>query len=377
LFKTSKYSIDRVYANNNEALNKLDTFICRLNAQLIDTLYILTSTSPEGSISFNKRLAKRRSEAIVAYLKTKYSHIDFNKIVISEKTHLWNELVNQIKNDSSCAYKIEIGKIAECATTSNQFEHLLKKVDQGNCFKYIAQNYLYSLRNATAYHNNKEQNIKLHSLIIPPLYRDTDSSGNLRSSYMPRQNSYTWKYPLALKTNLLFDALTALNIELEVPLTKRWSINAGYYFPWWYLKKDKIALHILYGYIEGRYWFNNKVEHSYCYHSLNGEKNSLKGWYGGFYIGKGIYDLMWKSEGVKGDIRWSGGLSFGYVHPISKHFALEFGASIGYVDTDYKRFTPKGECLLWKSDESVKWIGITQAKISLVWRLGFKQSNKP
>ena len=37
---------------------------------------------------------------------------------------------------------------------------------------------------------------------------------------------------LALKTNLLFDALTVLNVEVEVPLKKRWSVAAEGMFQW-------------------------------------------------------------------------------------------------------------------------------------------------
>lgn len=372
LFKASKYTIDPSYAMNKGALNRLDSLIGRLNRQLIDTLYIVSCTSPDGSKGFNNRLAKHRSTSITNYLKRKYPTMDFSKIVISEKTYLWNELVDRIKKDSACTYQIEIEKIAEYASGSQQFTQILKKVDQGKCYKYISDNYLIFLRNATAFHKNEWPKGELNALLAPPHLEQTPTITDILPIRPIQPSSYRWKYPIALKTNLLLDAVTAVNIEIEVPISRRWSVNAGYYFPWWYLKKDKVALHILYGYIEGRYWLGKKVRRSYFYDSLNGDRNPLQGWYAGVYFGKGIYDLLWKTEGVKGDIQWSAGVSVGYVRPIGKHLALEFGTSIGYLDTDYKRFVPKGECLLWKSDESAKWLGITQAKVSLVWRIGFK-----
>ena len=54
------------------------------------------------------------------------------------------------------------------------------------------------------------------------------------------------KRPLfALKTNLLFDVAMMPNIEIEVPIGKRWSINGEYMFPWWLFDGDKYSMPIL------------------------------------------------------------------------------------------------------------------------------------
>lgn len=377
LFKASKHIIDPAYKDNTNALKSLDSLVWKLDKRLIDTLYIVSCTSPDGQIVFNEQLGVKRANSIAEYLKEKYPTSDLNRILISSKNHEWSELTDQLMKDSTFTYKTEFEKIVEYTNNPNQFAFTLKKVDQGRCYQYIADNYLIFQRNATAYHKNSKLVIGLSTLVVPTISEYKDAGNNISSMNRIQQELYRWRYPFALKTNLLLDALTAVNVEIEVPVVKQWSVNVGYFFPWWNLRKEKIALHILYGYAEGRYWFSKRSRSSYYYHSLNGEVNSLQGWYAGAYIGKGIYDLLWKSEGVKGDIRWSAGFSFGYVHPLNRHFALEFGTNIGYVDTDYERFVPKGECLLWKSDESVKWFGITQAKISLVWRPGFKQKIRP
>ena len=38
---------------------------------------------------------------------------------------------------------------------------------------------------------------------------------------------------LALKNNLLYDLALAPNIEIEIPVGKRWSVNMEYKSPWW------------------------------------------------------------------------------------------------------------------------------------------------
>jgi hypothetical protein len=40
------------------------------------------------------------------------------------------------------------------------------------------------------------------------------------------------KTHIALKSNVLFDAVSAINVELEVPIDKSWSVAGKYIFPW-------------------------------------------------------------------------------------------------------------------------------------------------
>lgn len=48
------------------------------------------------------------------------------------------------------------------------------------------------------------------------------------------------------------------NVEIEVPIGKRWSVNGEYMFPWWLLDGDKYSLQILTGGLEGRYWLGSR-----------------------------------------------------------------------------------------------------------------------
>ena len=102
------------------------------------------------------------------------------------------------------------------------------------------------------------------------------------------------KKPLfALKTNLLFDAITALNVEVEVPIKTHWSIAGEWIFPWWLHTKNKpnkkpSRLEILCGTLEARYWFGNRDE-----------RPVLNGWFVGLFSGAGLYDLQWKAKGYE------------------------------------------------------------------------------
>ena len=136
------------------------------------------------------------------------------------------------------------------------------------------------------------------------------------------------KKPLfALKTNLLFDAITVLNVEVEVPIKQRWSIAGEWIFPWWLHDKYKpnkkpSRLEILCGTLEGRYWFGNREE-----------RPRLTGWFVGLFSGAGLYDVQWKAKGYQGEFFISVGASVGYAHKISrrhKNLSMEYSLSFGH-----------------------------------------------
>lgn len=373
-FRFSKDIIENNYQSNESELQKLDLIIREVNKESIDSIRIISSTSPDGNFNYNRLLAKRRSTSILNYIKNKFPDIDFSKLSISERNYRWVDLKSQLEVDSSALYRDEILSILNCTKQTNKTMSLLMKVDQGKCFNYLSNKYLIFLRNATSVAFYKKAPDCLNqAAIVEPLFQKRDSQTSLYLKPTNEGSKEEWTYPLAIKTNLLFDLATALNVELEVPIATQWSVAAEWIFPWWYLKKNKWGMHVMYGNIEGRYWFKNKLQSDYYYNLRRQQRNSMQGWFMGIYAGGGIYDLLWKEEGVKGNVCLSTGLTGGYVLPLNRKIALEFSLGVGYLQTNYEKFIPKRGCLVWQSDESLKWFGLTRAKISLIWKLSFKK----
>lgn len=174
---------------------------------------------------------------------------------------------------------------------------------------------------------------------------------------------------LALKTNLLFDALTLINVELEVPIGNRWSVAGELMFPWWVGKNNDKALQSLSGTVEGRYWFGDRLT-----------KPKLTGWFAGVYAGGGIYDIQYDSKGYQGDHFFTSGISGGFAHTInkSKTLRMEYSLGVGYLETNYEYYEGEedNKYLVWQNDGKFTWIGPTRAKISLVWILSKKKGDK-
>ncbi len=174
---------------------------------------------------------------------------------------------------------------------------------------------------------------------------------------LPQRNLF------ALKTNLLFDLVTAINIEMEIPLGNRYSVAAEWLFPWWLSDSRQRCFQFLCGTIEGRYWWGKQRE----------EQDQLLGWAIGLYGGCGYYDLEWDGVGYQGENVFAGGLSAIYAHPIGENLRLEYSLGVGLLTTKYRKYNAEkcGNCWnLCMTHRGVKhWFGPTRCRVSLVWML--------
>lgn len=177
----------------------------------------------------------------------------------------------------------------------------------------------------------------------------------------------------AFKTNLLFDALTMINFEVEVPIDNSWSIAGELIFPWWTMDNHRAdskrnRLQLINGNIEGRYWFGDRALQSL-----------LTGWFAGIYTGVGTYDLEYHARGYQGDIFFTVGASGGYSHSINKsdNLRLEYSLGVGYMTTFYHYYEAEFcDNERWHAVEMrcgrYKWVGPTRAKVSLSWLIDYK-----
>lgn len=183
-----------------------------------------------------------------------------------------------------------------------------------------------------------------------------------------KQRKY-W-YP-ALKTNLLYDAVTALNAEVEFPITKKFSILVEDVFPWWkWGTNDKQYCFQLWTMgVEPRWWFRR-----------TDKKDWLSGHFAGVYAMAGKYDLQWKTKPCYQGEYWSAGLTYGYAMPICKWLNMEFSVSAGYISSDYRHYQPDdGYDHLYRDKFKVgrmSWFGPTKLKVSLVLPLWKDSHNR-
>lgn len=170
----------------------------------------------------------------------------------------------------------------------------------------------------------------------------------------------TTKPLLAIKTNLLYDAIGMPNIEAELYFGLRHSLNIDYQCAWWTFKKSDRFYQIMMFSPEYRYWLRGNG--GFCGHFLGG------------YVGAGYYDLKWKTDGMgyQGELFIAAGVSYGYYLPINDALGLEFSAGVGYVTTKYRKYYRYKELdshYVYQGKDRMSYLGPTKLKLSLVWRL--------
>lgn len=142
------------------------------------------------------------------------------------------------------------------------------------------------------------------------------------------------KYTVALKTNLLYDVLSAVNFSVEFPIGDRFSIEVQDIFPWWNWGPhgNKYAMQYLSVGPEFRWWFSRTDDRKY-----------LTGHWVGLYAHAGKYDLQRDKDICRQNKFFSTGLSYGYSMPICSWLNMEFTVSVGYARMKFQHYQPSDD----------------------------------
>lgn len=165
---------------------------------------------------------------------------------------------------------------------------------------------------------------------------------------------------MAVKTNLLYDAVLIPDIGVEFCLGKNWSVAGNWMYAWWKSDRKHNYWRIYGGDVELRRWFGRRaVEKPFSGHHV------------GLYGQIVTYDFELGGKGYLGD-KWSygGGVAYGYSLPVGHRFNVDFTMGIGYLGGSYKEYIPLDGHYVWQTTKNRRWFGPTKAGISLVWLIG-------
>ncbi len=140
----------------------------------------------------------------------------------------------------------------------------------------------------------------------------------------------------AVKSNLLYDATSTINLGVEYGLSPRWTLEvSGNYNAWTFSDNKKMKLWMLQPGV--RYWTCSRFAgHFWEAHLLGGEYN-----YGGMLP----FGIKPSASGL-GSKRYQGwlagaGVGYGYSWVLGKRWNLEATLGLGYVHFSYDRFECK------------------------------------
>lgn len=356
---------------------------------------ILSAASPEGNSALNKRVAKRRGERLRDYLKETLVLPD-SIFTVSSAGEDWQGLASLIAKEKTPwrnkALQI-IRHTPEWVTRNGKVvdgrKRQLQNLDGGKAWKYMLDNHFYTLRTGavvvcevkTLAAESTPSAAEAHSEQASSEQARPESASQQPASQSPSSppfpaipsqvhpSSESQAPPVAsyfaLKSNLLYDALLVPNLSLEASIGSGWTLGAGGMLAWW----SKDAKH--------RYWriYGGGLEIRKYFGTLSKSK-PLQGHHLGIYGDFLTYDFEFGAKGYQSKATYAAGIKYGYSHPIANRLNLDFALGIGYLHSNYKTYVPRDGCYVYQETKKQKWLGPTQAEISLVWLLGKGNTNK-
>ena len=373
-YPLSKTELLEDYMDNARTLYHIRKYL--KTSPQIDSITIYSYASPEGPYSFNKHLAAERGKTAKQYLLNHISderQLPDSLIKIDPTAENWQGLRDLVYYQYPLADRDKVLKVLDRKDITDEHRKvLLKRLNRGETWLYILKNLMPKLRYATWI--SVWQRIDVDRVLEP----DVSLKVDLPKMDLPKLLPFTLlpiveedtKTILALKTNLLYDAISWLNFSVEVPVKNNYSILYYHQFPWWTWGKAKneYCMRFLSIGLEGRWWFKPMPREAT---ETRIKRDRLMGHFLGIYGESGKWDFERKRDICYQGEHWSAGLSYGYAMPIGKRLNLEFSVSVGYASIAYRGYTPSEDYeILWRDPEKVgRWhyFGPTKAQVSLVF----------
>jgi hypothetical protein len=169
---------------------------------------------------------------------------------------------------------------------------------------------------------------------------------------------------VAVKSNLLADAVLSPNLGVEVGIAPRWTIDLSGQLNLWSLSHERRWEHWLVQ-PEARYWFCERFNrHFVAAHLLGGEYNI------------GHLHNSWNFLGTDfsklSDYRYRGwfvgaGVGYGYSWILGRHWNLEGEIGVGYTYSRSDEYRCHGCSQKERDDVSHHYVGPTKAAVNLVY----------
>ena len=194
-----------------------------------------------------------------------------------------------------------------------------------------------------------------------PLNQYDLMSPKLLPPTIDKSQSSKWK--IAIKTNLLFDAVLVANLGVEISPWTHWSLD----IPVWYSPYNISStrnIRLLAVQPEIRWWSKE---------AMNGHFVGLHTHVAGFNIALNDYARYQDPNHAL----WGLGVSYGYAMTLGKsaHWGLEFTLGAGFAQYHYDAYRNESNGPKFRSGSDCYW-GITRAGVTLSYRWTLLRKNR-
>ena len=366
-FPINTSDVDSTFHKNSHTIRTIrqdirNTFCADSTLQFeTDSILIIATSSPDGSLEFNRNLARRRAESTSRLILELFPESAALNIKVQYVDEDWDGLRQILRSSLDFPQRHEMLRIIESSLSPDDKEKYLRGCSEG--WDYFISNHIYALRNASitlAVRGKRDEYAKAPSLEhMEPLCPSpvvelphSDIVSDMPVIILPGRHKVA-----AARTNLLSPLS---NVGAEMCINDRWSVEADYYFPWLCRKADhKNAMQMLAWGVTGRYWLGKNRTYT----------SRLLGHSVGLGAYAGYYDFERNYTGHQGEFA-SVCLDYMYAMPVfNNRMHLEFTVGLGYLYSyarPYDVFESGGKAFREGYTKNIHWAGPLKAGVSLV-----------
>lgn len=381
-FRQDKIALDAGFRDNGNRLQEFSRRFRELKdepASKVRSILIVSGASPEGSTSRNRYLSDNRARVVYDYLINNG---------LAEKEHIevesrgvdWKGLETFVRA-SDLPYREDVLEILALPEWINRGgrvtdgrKHRLMNYRGGKVWNELYDRYFPDLRGTRVM---MVWDIKKPVQVVEPeqpeiiCRTDTVYIERVDTVYIEKVDTvYIEKAKprkplrLAVKSNLLYDALLIPNIGAEVGIYKGLTIGGNYMNIW---LRDG-------GWTR---WYRLEGFEAELKYYINKENRPFRGHHVGIYGQMLTWDFTIDGRGYLAE-RWAygGGISYGYALPIGCRFNLDFEIGIGYLHGNMHEYIPQDGHRVWQKYEPFDWIGPTKVGVTLQWLIGRDNKNE-
>lgn len=167
---------------------------------------------------------------------------------------------------------------------------------------------------------------------------------------------------IGVKSNLLYDLNSTINLGVEFPVARKWSVDiSGNYNPWTMSENRKWKHWLVQP--ELRYWTGERqYGHFFGLHLLGGEFNLNKVTFP-FDMYPDVTNRRYAGWGA------GAGLAYGYRWNFSQRWGMEAEIGVGAVYADWNKYCPIN-CGLRRGDGTGVYVTPTKLALNVIYRFG-------
>ena len=355
---------------NRRALDSIAHIVKNYSRDPRFRMHVTGWASPEGVSTFNLTLSYDRAAAIRSYIEERAGlRLPDTGVTLTGMGIDWNGLDSSLVRSEDFAGRNEVLSIirtvpiwhSEGGKVTGGRKKALMELEGGEVYEWLTLNHFAPLRRAEII----LEYVPMPSVEAVPAHVSEVAALDDRKLPSPPSPEHIPLHRLALKTNLLYDAILMPSLEIEYLINSRWSIAAHSDVAWWSKDSEHRYYQIAAIYPEARWWFHTR--------------NPWHGHYLGLFAGGSWYDLENGGRGYKGEGGFIG-LSYGYMFPISRSLSFEVGLGAGYMFTRYEEYLPVpymgGTHYVYQQTSQMHYFGPLKVKFAFVWRLWDADYNK-